>query len=332
MDDNGEIMTAHPQEPDQPSGHHPRFSVIVPAYNVERFIAATLQSVIDQTLPDWELIVVDDGSTDRTAEIVADFAAREPRIAVLAQQNAGCSSASNTAISAASGEFVCILGADDLYRPEYLDTQARFIDENPGYDIYSCNARKLFPDGSTTPYFTDARHATVVSFELRDWFDSCPIFGLAIFRRDMALRLGGYRVDLHNAEDYDFWLRAMASGARHRHNPAELAYYRRHGGNKSGNQVAAARALVRILEDLDQSANLAPGDAAHLARVLRRRRAAVSRRELEARMLQGDFANTRAAFWRARKGFASRARFALALPVVLLSPSLYTRLVLKRSR
>lgn len=325
-------MTAHPQESHQTSGHRPRFSVIVPAYNVERFIAATLQSVIDQTLPDWELIVVDDGSTDGTAEIIADFAAREPRITALAQTNAGCSSASNTAISAASGEFVCILGADDLYRPDYLATQARFINDNPGYDIYSCNARKLFPDGSTTPYFTDARHAGVISFQLQDWFESCPIFGLAIFRRDMALRLGGYRVDLHNAEDYDFWLRAMASGARHRHNPAELAFYRRHGGNKSGNQVAAARALVRILEDLERTASLTPEAAAHLARVLHRRRAAVSRREIEARMLQGDFAHARAAFWRARDGFASRARFALALLVVLVSPALYARLVLSRSR
>ncbi len=330
MRDNGAAMTDTTPLPRHQMIRAPRFSVIVPAYNVEPFIAETLDSVIGQTLSDWELVVVDDGSTDATPDILRQYAGREPRMRVITQPNGGCASASNTAIDAARGEYVAVLGADDLYDSTYLEQQSAFIDANPGYDIYSCNARKLFPDGTTEPYFTDDRHQQATSFVLADWFESCPIFGLAVYRRDLALRLGGYRTDLRNAEDYDFWLRAMSSGATHRHNPAELASYRRHAGNKSGNRAAAARALVRILEDLKATASLSNQERQLLDRALVRRRTAVGRRELEMRMLAGDMRGARRAFWQARAGFASRGRFALALPVILISPRLYAALVLRR--
>jgi len=330
MRDNGAVMTDTTPLPSSQTPGAPRFSVIVPAYNVEAFIAETLDSVLGQTLPDWELIIADDGSTDATPDILRRYADREPRMRVITQRNGGCSAASNTAIGAARGEYIAVLGADDLYDPTYLEQQAAFIDANPGYDIYSCNARKLFPDGSTQPYFTDARHQEATSFVLADWFESCPIFGLAVYRRDLALRLGGYRTDLRNAEDYDFWLRAMSSGSTHRHSPAELASYRRHDGNKSGDRTAAARALVRILQDLKTATSLSYDEREMLEDALHRRRAAIGRRELETRMLAGDTQGARSAFWQARGGFASRARFALALPLMLVSPRLYTALVLRR--
>lgn len=312
------------------SARSPRFSVIIPAYNAEAYLADTIGSIVGQTYEDWELVIVDDGSTDSTGAIAAEHADRDPRVRVITQPNGGCSSASNTAWRAARGEYVCILGADDLYLPGYLETQSRFIDDNPGYDIYTCNGVKFFPDGTQVPYFTDARHKKVTSFVLDDFLESNPIFGAAVFTRALIERLGGYRVDLRNAEDYDLWIRAMASGARHRHNPPVLARYRKHGGNKSGDAVAAARALVRILEDLEAMPGLDSAVREHLAEVLARRRAAVARRELESRMLGGDFTGARRAFWEVRAGFASRLKYAPALAAVLLSPRLYTRLVLAR--
>ncbi len=314
------------------SAHGPRFSVIIPAYNAEAYLADTIGSVVGQTYGSWELVLVDDGSTDSTRAIAAGYAERDPRIRVITQRNGGCSSASNTAWRAARGEYICIIGADDLYLPGYLETQSRFIDDNPGYDIYTCNGVKFFPDGTEVPYFTDARHRRVTSFVLDDFLESNPVFGVAIFRRDLIERLGGYREHLRNAEDYDFWIRAMASGARHRHNPPVLARYRKHGGNKSGNAVAAARALVRILEDLEATPGLDSAVREHLTGVLVRRRAAVARRELESRMLGGDFSRARRAFWEVRGGFASRLKYAPALAAVLLSPRLYTHLVLARHR
>jgi len=315
-----------PQDTGAPT--RPRFTVIVPAYNAEPYISETIRSILAQTYDDWELVVVNDGSTDATEDIVMRFAEQDRRIRLLSQPNGGCSSASNAAWRAAHGEYVCILGADDLYLAEYLETQSRFIDGNPGFDIYTCNGMKFYPDGATTPYFTDPRHQSVTEFVLDDFLESNPIFGAAVFKRAMIERLGGYREDLLNAEDYDFWIRAVASGARVLHNPIVLAHYRKHPGNKSGNAAAAARALVRILEELAQRPGLDQSVSEHLARVLTRRRAAVKRRELESRMLAGDLAGARSAFWSARRGFASRSKYAAALGLVLVSPRLYTRLIL----
>jgi hypothetical protein len=109
-----------------------------------------------------------------------------------------------------------------------------------------------------------------------------------------------------------------------------LAYYRRHAGNKSGDRVAAARALVRILTDLRSTATLTAPQRAHLDRVIARRTAAVARRELEARWLAGDLRGARRAFWSIRQGFADRRKYALALALVLASPALYVRTVLAR--
>lgn len=316
------------QETGVPDG--PRFTVIIPAYNAEAYLPDTLRSILAQTYNDWELVIVNDGSTDATGDIAAGFAEQEPRIRVLTQPNGGCSSASNTAWRAARGEYVCILGADDLYLPAYLETQSRFMDANPGFDIYTCNGIKFYPDGATAPYFTDPRHQNVTEFVLDDFLESNPVFGAAIFKRSMVERLGGYREDLINAEDYDFWIRAVASGARVLHNPVVLAHYRKHRGNKSGNAAAAARALVRILEALQDRPGLDASVRDHLARVLIRRRAAVKRRELESRMLAGDLAGARREFWNVRRGFASRTKYAAALALILVSPGLYTRLVLDR--
>jgi glycosyltransferase involved in cell wall biosynthesis len=307
----------------------PRFSVIVPAYNAQAYLTETILSVLAQTFPDFELVIVDDGSTDRTRKIAMDFASTDQRVTVLDQENAGCASASNTAIAAARGEFICILGADDRYRPAHLEQQAAFINAHPGYDIYSCNAANLWPDGSMTPYLDDVAHRRVVSFTLDDWLESCPINGLAIYRRDLAERLGGYRVTLRNAEDYDFWLRAISSGARHIHNPTTLTEYRRHDRNKSRDRVKAALALARILDDLADSAELAPQQRAHARRVAARRRAAVARRESEQRMLEGDFTRARRTFVATAGGYANKVKYALALLVVLVSPRLYARVALR---
>lgn len=315
-----------PHETGAPDG--PRFTVIIPAYNAEAYLPDTIRSILAQTYDDWELVVVNDGSTDATGDIAARFAEQEPRIRVLTQPNGGCSSASNTAWRAARGEYICILGADDLYLPAYLETQSRFMDANPGFDIYTCNGVKFYPDGATIPYFTDLRHQSVTEFVLDDFLESNPIFGAAVFRRSMIERLGGYREDLRNAEDYDFWIRAVASGARVLHNPVVLAHYRKHPGNKSGNAVTAARALVHILEDLQETPGLDGSVSDHLARVLVRRRAAVKRRELESRMLAGDLAGARREFWGVRRGFASLPKYTAGLALVLVSPRLYTRLVL----
>lgn len=308
----------------------PRFSVVIAAYNASEYLELTLDSVLGQDHPSFEVVLVDDGSTDDTREIALRRAASDPRLRVFTKENGGCASAQNVAIAEARGEFICIIGADDLYRPGYLARMSRFIDEHVGYDIYACNGHNLMPDGTERLYFRDERHAQVTEFTFEDWFPSCPIFGMAIYRKAVWERVGGYRTDQRNAEDYDFYLRAMASGARLIHNPEPLAVYRRYDRSKSSDRVRAARAVLAILERLSVEATFTPEQRSALDRVIRMRRAAIGRREMEQRFLDGDFRGARGAYLASASGYAARRKFLAVLPLVMLSPRLYTRLVLAR--
>ncbi|MGV8083174.1 MAG: glycosyltransferase [Coriobacteriia bacterium] len=324
-----DALLGRPAERDSLREALPRFSIVVPAYNAEQHLAETLASVASQTVANWECIVVDDGSVDATFRIAQSFSKSDPRFRAIRQENAGCSAARNSALRVARGEFICLLDADDLYDPGYLELQAAFIDARPGFDLYSCNGLILLPNGATTPYFTDEIHEQVVSFTLEDWFPKCPVLIMSILRREAAEAIGGFREDLRHAEDYDFWLRLMASGARHLHNPAVLCTYRRHGGGKSTNRSAEARAVAQLLEYFLGDTRLTHTQRERLERVLERRTAAIVRREMEERFERGDFRGARRAFWGSRRGYADRAKFWAVLPMAMLSPRLYTRLALR---
>lgn len=104
-------------------------SVVIPLYNKERQIANTLHTVFAQTFTDYEIVIVDDGSTDRSAEIVA--AMHDKRIRLIRQKNAGVSAARNRGISEARGEFIALLDADDEWKPDYLATQMHLAETYP---------------------------------------------------------------------------------------------------------------------------------------------------------------------------------------------------------
>lgn len=308
----------------------PRFSVVIAAYNVSAYIEETLESVLSQQHPSFEVVLVDDGSTDDTLSIVERIASADPRLRVFTKENGGCASAQNVAIAEARGEFIGIIGADDLYTPEYLVRTDAFIASHPDFDIYACNGYNLFPDGTRRLYFRDARHAEVTELTLEDWFPRCPIFGMCVYRKSVWESVGGYRTDLRNAEDYDYYLRAMVSGARMIHNPEPLALYRRHETSKSSNRVKAARAVLTILEEIAEASSLTDEQRRVLDGVIGMRRAAIGRREMEQRFLDGDFSGARGAYLASRDGYASKRKFLMMLPVVMVSPRMYAEMVLRR--
>jgi glycosyltransferase involved in cell wall biosynthesis len=123
-----------------------RFSVIIPAYNRARFIAEALKSVLEQSLPPYEVIVVDDGSTDNTAEVVQQYG---PAVTYLRQENAGAGAARNCGISHSSGEWVAFLDSDDTWLPLYLEKQSEQIDRYPKAVAHQTNAKILHPTGTS---------------------------------------------------------------------------------------------------------------------------------------------------------------------------------------
>lgn len=233
----------------------PRFSIVIPAYNAALTLGDAIGSVRKQDFESWELIVVDDGSTDDTLAVAKRHTAEDDRITVLTQDNAGAGAAISAGIAKARGEFVVQLGADDELLPQYCSATAAFIDSHPGYDIYASNAYRLHVDGRREIYHTSPRFEHEVELTVDDLLDEPLIYGAAAFRRELFDRVGGFRGDYYN-EDYDFWLRALMAGARHIYQPVPLALYRVTSGQKTEDGIRMRQEDIRILSDAIDSGAL----------------------------------------------------------------------------
>jgi GT2 family glycosyltransferase len=227
----------------------PLFSICMPACNAERTVSEAIQSVLAQSCKDWELVIVDDGSTDGTAELARAFAERDPRVHVISQENMGCGPARGVAVTHARAPLLCRLDADDLYLPAYLDTMRRFIDAHPGFDIYACNGWRLYADGSRRIYHDGPGFRRVVSLTTEDLLRESLIFTTAVFSRRAYQLAGGMRPGVY-CEDYDFWLRAMSAGARHIYCPAPLALYRDSGAQMTADVIRLYESQMRVLRDV----------------------------------------------------------------------------------
>lgn len=300
----------------------PRYSVIVAVFNAESTIAAAIESVQAQTFSDFELILVDDGSTDATLSVLQSAAEGDRRIQVVSQTNAGTAAARNAGWARAEGELRVFLDADDMLCDNYLAAQDEFVAAYPGYDIYSCNVSLLLRDGEARPYSISRAHHRVMSLSAEDQIAESSIFLMSVITPEVWRITGGFR-DLHS-EDYDFWLRALLGGARHIHNPRTLAVYRRAAGSKSTQLVEAAKSLLWIQRDASTRADLTAGQRAALEAALQVSEARVVRRQLEEELLEGRVPPmARRQYMQGRAAYPSRFKYLLGLLVVLLSPGLY---------
>ena len=240
----------------------------MPAYNASATIAEAIGSVLAQTHSDWELVVVDDGSTDVTAAIVASCAERDPRIRLIQQDNAGTAAARNTGWQRARGGFVARFDADDILLPNYLERFDRFIGEYPGRQIYACNAWRVRDDGSRVLFHRSPRFSHVVELTVEDMLQESQIFTAAVSPREFLESEGGYRPGVF-VEEYDFWLRAMARGARHLYNPEPLVLYRESASQMTADVIRVYESQIWVLRDAAESGLLAPGQIAVARRSIR---------------------------------------------------------------
>ena len=240
-------------------GKAPRFSIVVPAYNAVATLADTLDAVLAQQVSDWECIVVDDGSTDTTLDVARGYGHRDARFRAIHQTNTGTAGAYNTAVKAASGEFIVMCSADDVLLPEHLATMSAFIADNPGYDIYSSNGYYWRPGEGRDLVNYDKQAREAHSKSLADVIRVCFYSVGAVYRRELFERTGGYRLGVFG-EDYDFWLRAMALGARHRYLPAPLSLFRVSAGQKSSNLERMYRSDIELVSELRDSHELSDAE------------------------------------------------------------------------
>jgi|tagenome__1003787_1003787.scaffolds.fasta_scaffold20982467_5 glycosyltransferase involved in cell wall biosynthesis len=252
----------------------PRVSVIIPAYNAERYLAETLGSVAAQTYDDWEVVVGDDGSTDATLEIAESFGVRVK--VVRAESNAGPATARNRAVAHSSGELLALLDADDLWEPDYLEHQVSLFDTSQARygDVggVACNARVLGPAGFFERTYADyvgAPSDVTLGLLLHGNF----IFVSALAPRSVVDEAGGFSPNIYGAEDFDLWIRILELGYRIVSTRRPLAIYRLSPGSVSADAASLARATQKVYIRALERGNLAPGDRRIARRELRLQRA-----------------------------------------------------------
>ena len=225
------------------SSHRPCVSVITPAFNAARFLADTIQSVRNQTYRDWELLVVDDGSTDATVAIVERFAAEDSRIRLLQQANAGPSAARNRGMHAARGDYFAFLDSDDQWLPEFLEHQLDVFARYPDTALVTANAYYLGGPQNGQPRRPAAPGNAVLTIENIIQNDSA-VFIMTVFRREVYERIGGLDEAQWTSEDYDFWIRAALAGFVFRVSTKPLGLYRRHEGSLSADSARMLRGIL----------------------------------------------------------------------------------------
>jgi glycosyltransferase involved in cell wall biosynthesis len=256
----------------------PTVSVIVPAYNAERYLSECVESALAQTYADLELVIVDDGSTDGTREIANTLCSRDPRVRVISQDNRGLAGARNTALIAARGQVFALLDSDDVWAPTFLAEQMRMLDGDRRVAIVTGNAfnRGGVWDGlPVRPIVADSRPLDLLEILQ----DEAAVFIMSVFRREVVDRIGMFDEGFRTNEDYDFWIRAALAGFRFARNPKPLGFYRRHGHSLSSSQSRMLAGILRVYRKTLPSCEA--GTAAHdiIVRQIRRFEADLMRAE-----------------------------------------------------
>ena len=213
---------------------NPKISVVIPAYNSDRFIADAINSVFEQKIDNIEIIIIDDGSTDNTNEIVAKFG---DKVSYFRQKNKGASCARNFGVNVANGTWIAFLDSDDSWSPNYLEHFLSIVNYFDDVALYYCG--KIWVDEFGKPLLGNATQKIypqgwiLNTLLMNNYISSCSC---VIVRKDIYISIGGFNEDpiFCNGEDYDLWLR-IASNYRICSIPFPYVRYRRHSHNLTNN-------------------------------------------------------------------------------------------------
>lgn len=190
-------------------------SVIVPVYNAEHCLVDALGSVWNQTFRDFEAIVVDDASTDRSAEFAERFISRDNRFRLIRREtNGGAAAAQNTGVTAASGEWIALLGCDDVWLPEKLEKQVALIKRNPDASLVFSNGIEFNGSRELGPFYRQRRKFPEGPVLERLLDRNCFWASSVMVRRRDLLEIGLFCEDLAVGEDYLAWILILARGGR----------------------------------------------------------------------------------------------------------------------
>lgn len=201
---------------------NPKVSIVTPTYNRAGFIAQAVDSVLAQTMPDWELLIVDDGSTDDTREVLAGYQG-DPRIHYFYQPNRGQSVARNNALEKVRGDFVGFLDSDDLWCADKLERQLALFEDHPDVGIVHGDESIIDEKGQEVSRENMRRYSGRITPQLLA--DNSVSITTALVKRECFDEMGGFHASHGVADDYDLWLRFSARYRFH-YEPGIFASYR----------------------------------------------------------------------------------------------------------
>jgi hypothetical protein len=236
-------------------GEIPRVSIVMPVFNGGPFLAQAIRSVLGQTLSDFELVAVDDGSEDDSASVLEDFRQRDDRVRPFRTKHAGIVAALNRGWQEARAEYVAVANADDLSLPERLALQTAFLDENDRVAVVGTLIETIDESDNRGRVLRFPTEASTVRATLRR--HNCLAHPSVMFRRSAVAAVGGYRLDY--VEDYDLWLRV--SERFDLANLGEvLVLYRVHPGQISLSRIGEMERLRLAVQAAAQARNAGRAD------------------------------------------------------------------------
>jgi glycosyltransferase involved in cell wall biosynthesis len=262
-------------------------SVITPAFNAAANLAETIESCLDQTYERFELLIVDDGSTDGTAEVAARYQRRDTRVNLFRIQNRGVSYARNVALQHARGEFIALLDSDDVWMPGYLQAAMTTLARNPDVDIVTHNAINLGSHLDGLPYWrvsNEIRPLSTLDMIVRE----NAVHIMSVFRRRVIDRVGQFDEKFAGNEDYQFWLRAATAGCRFVADFAPRAYYRRRPDSASSDERRMLAGIMTVLREIRPLCPIGGPEIRAIDMQLRRFQRELLVAEARERVTQGD--------------------------------------------
>ncbi len=223
-------------------------SIIIPAFNAEKYIKETLKSALGQTYKNIEVIVVDDGSTDKTAEMVKSF--NDPRLIYIHQGNKGQSAARNAGIQKAKGEYIAFLDSDDLFLPQKIERQVEFLKNHPDCGLCYCKIYHFFSDKPQKLFYNPVPNYSGFIFD--KFLENSVVNPLAAFlRKEYLDKYGGFKDDWRRCDEQYLWLKLAFNKVKFCYLDEILAYYRVNENSLSNQAVYLKETYEKILELLN---------------------------------------------------------------------------------
>lgn len=302
--------------------------MVIPAYRVANYIGDALKSVVTQAPPSVEIIVVNDGSPD-TEALERTLEPYRERIVYIKQANGGVSSARNTGILAARGEWLAFLDADDEWLPGYLEAQQKFLRDDPSFDMVYTNGL-IFGDtplaGKTTMDFSPTVGEITL---LKALAGECTIGYCALVRRELVLRAGMFDTSLHGSEDYNLWLRILRLGGRIGYQRTPLMKYRKRDDSATSNLVWMSERILESLKRTEETLALTEEESAALEEHRRRVQVDIERMRGKAAFEKRDWSSSIRHYEEAER-LSPSTKLRLLLVLLRVCPSLVHAVIQKR--